>query len=591
MLFGPSGGAADANEIEYITNGKFESDVSGWSTYADAAGVQPVDGTGGTPNITLTRTTSTPLVGAGSGLITKDAVNRQGEGISDDFTIDEGYKSKVLTISMLYSASANFAYNAGTAADPSDITVYIYDVTNAVLIQPTGFTLDGSGSFSAQFQAASDSDSYRLIYHISTTNASAWTFKVDSVSVGPREVAKGPIITDWVEYTPTFTGFGTVSVSSMYWKREGGDILIRGRFTSGTPTATEARMSLPSGLTSASTTTTLAVIGGAERSTGASTTYFHTSVLIEPSVSYVTFGQQSSTVNALSKANGNGVVATSDVVSLTSVRMPIAGWGSNTVTSSDAGLRSVVFSGTQTSEAVTASSTDIDFTAEKDSHGGWSTDTYTIQESGDYELRGVAASTVTGTNLRVYKNGSASKFLAGSAFASGRYMSGSVIMPDLVAGDTLTIRATETATITNGSFSINKIQSPQTIGMNEFVGASYKTLSSTTLTTGTTIVHTTKIKDSHGAYNSSTGVFTCPVPGMYEIKQYGTYDASSSVNLRIEKNASDFFGYIISNVPANIRTKMSVEVPCEAGDTLEIVSGTNNTAGATDGVCSFTRIN
>src|SRR3990170_2998680 len=70
-----------------ITNPDFEASVTDWSTYADAAGVYPVDMTGGAANITFTRNTTTPLTGTGDGKITKDAVDRQGEGISIPFTI------------------------------------------------------------------------------------------------------------------------------------------------------------------------------------------------------------------------------------------------------------------------------------------------------------------------------------------------------------------------------------------------------------------------------------------------------------------------------------------------------------------------
>jgi hypothetical protein len=682
MLFGPKGSGSGSSGIEYITNGDFEGDTSGWAAYNDvnvvdesvlgsatvdeavdritlsgghtlrdgstvyythtgteiggltsgqeyqvtlfnssvfelyqngtiinltsdgSAGslhtftpvLRPQTGSGGTANVTFTRTTTNPLVGIGSGLITKDAADRRGEGASFDFTIDEGYQAKVLRVKMLYEASANFEFNAGTAADPSDVTAWIYDVTNEKLIELTGFCLDGSGSFSSEFQTASDSTSYRLILNISTTNASAWTLKVDEISVAPSDVARGPIITDWVEYTPTGGWTGSVTYTGK-WRRIGDSAEIEiGVLASGAPTGTNLNtITMPSGLTidtdklSESTFARNVFGTGQGVDTGASLYQLlavgDTSTANTIRILY----DAGSTAGQVTKT-APFTVASGDTFTVKAL-VPIQGWGSNTVLSSDAGLRSVVFSGTQSSEAATANTTDITFTSEKDSHGGWATNTYTIQESGDYEIRGVAASTVTGTNLQIYKNGSSSKFLAGSTFASGRYVSGSVIMPDLVAGDTLTVRSTETATITNGSFSVNKIQSPQTIGMNEFVGAQYKTLSSTTLTTGTALVHTTKQYDSHGAYNNSTGVFTCPVAGVYNIKQYASYIAAASVNLQIEKNGSDYFGYIVSNTSANIRSQMSVDVPCEAGDTLEIVSGSNGTASATDGVCSFIRIN
>ena len=77
-----------AGVLNYISNPNAEASTSGWSTYADAAQPTPVNGTGGSANITLARSTSNPLRGSGSFLLTKDAVNRQGNGVSTDFSIE-----------------------------------------------------------------------------------------------------------------------------------------------------------------------------------------------------------------------------------------------------------------------------------------------------------------------------------------------------------------------------------------------------------------------------------------------------------------------------------------------------------------------
>ena len=54
---------------------------------------------------------------------------------------------------------------------------------------------------------------------------------------------------DTNSYTPTFQGFGTVSNVDFTYRQEGDSIVIQGFFTSGTPTATEAQISLPNGYT------------------------------------------------------------------------------------------------------------------------------------------------------------------------------------------------------------------------------------------------------------------------------------------------------------------------------------------------------
>lgn len=166
--------------INYVTNGKFEASATGWAAYADAAGAIPVDGTGGSPTVTFARNTSSPLRGLGDGLLTKDAANRQGEGFSYAFTIDNADISKPIAISFDYLAAGSFAAGAS-----SDVRMFVYDVTNNVVIDPDQSVLySASGRYQASFLATT-ATSYRLIFHIATTNALAYTLRVDNVRVGP----------------------------------------------------------------------------------------------------------------------------------------------------------------------------------------------------------------------------------------------------------------------------------------------------------------------------------------------------------------------------------------------------------------------
>lgn len=57
------------------------------------------------------------------------------------------------------------------------------------------------------------------------------------------------INSSWIAYTPTYTGFGTTTNNDSYYRRTGDSIELSIKFTVGTPTAVEARVSLPSGLT------------------------------------------------------------------------------------------------------------------------------------------------------------------------------------------------------------------------------------------------------------------------------------------------------------------------------------------------------
>lgn len=171
-----------APQIAYVENGDAESSLIGWATYADAAGSSPVDGTGGSPAVTLAREVAQPLRGGASFLLSKDAADRQGEGTSYDIVIDTADQGESLTLELDYLVGGGFVTGGS-----SDLLVYLYDVTNAGLIALSTSTIDNaSGRFMATFTAASNSKNYRVILHVATTNAAAWTFKFDRVSVTPN---------------------------------------------------------------------------------------------------------------------------------------------------------------------------------------------------------------------------------------------------------------------------------------------------------------------------------------------------------------------------------------------------------------------
>ena len=181
LTWSTSSGTSEGGTVKnYIDNPHANVDITGWGAYADAAAVTAADGAGGSPTVTVTRNTTTPLSGDGDILITKDGSNRQGEGVSANFTIDNADKAKKLLVSFDYTTSANYT--------DDDVKVFVYDVTNTTLIRINGEDLkaiSGTGTHHAQFQSSSDSTSYRLIFHCSTTNANAYTINMDTVTVGP----------------------------------------------------------------------------------------------------------------------------------------------------------------------------------------------------------------------------------------------------------------------------------------------------------------------------------------------------------------------------------------------------------------------
>lgn len=181
------GSGSGSSSPNLITNADALIDTSGWSLYKDVAGVAPVDGTGGaSTSLTLTRTTTggEVLLGVSSFKLAKNATNGQGEGVSTDMTLPRGFGASPMLLSFNYQTTANFSYTN------NDVVVYIFDVTGTVLLQPVPYQLDGSGKANMYFQAPSNaSTSIRLIFHVSTTNATAYDFIFDNVIVYPSLIA------------------------------------------------------------------------------------------------------------------------------------------------------------------------------------------------------------------------------------------------------------------------------------------------------------------------------------------------------------------------------------------------------------------
>jgi hypothetical protein len=128
----------------------------------------------------------------------------------------------------------------------------------------------------------------------------------------------------WVAYTPTFTGFGTAASINCHWKRVGDSIKVKAFFASGTPTATEARMSLPSGLTNDSTKLGATIMVGSVAATidGASMT----TVLAQSGAAHFCFGLQDEGVgNGQQAYNADFQFVSGERYSFIA-ECPISGW-------------------------------------------------------------------------------------------------------------------------------------------------------------------------------------------------------------------------------------------------------------------------
>lgn len=205
-------------------NATAEKNLRGWSTFDDGAVSIPVDMTGGSASqVTLTRTTTAGEVlnGRASFEITKAAADAQGEGVSIDIAVPEGYRGKQLLISF------PFKINSGSLVE-GDLAVYLYDVTNSTVIVPENNGIVGArGTLFAIATTADTTASLRFGFMFRTTSTTAVTISFDDVSVGTSKASNGAVTTDWVSYPIVVTATsvnpvqGAGAVERAYWRRVG----------------------------------------------------------------------------------------------------------------------------------------------------------------------------------------------------------------------------------------------------------------------------------------------------------------------------------------------------------------------------------
>jgi hypothetical protein len=583
---------AGAGGINYISNPDAESNTAGWSLYFDG-GDTPTTGNGGPPpgSISLSRNTSSPLRGTADFQLAKIASNGQGAGISYDFTIDNADQAKVLRISFDYSANSGFEYNEGTAADPSDLVVYIYDITNGVLIQPTQFTLDGSGKFISEFQTASDSISYRLILHVATTNASAWTFNFDNVQVGPREIARNYLPNrSWTNKLTSDLTTDTTGISDLEF-----DQLVVGRkyqlFYQGFLRSVNGDDVVLRALHDGNIIAQLAV----EANDGVNTDIFISGTQSEVFTATAT----TVTFNALIPTASSSVNGNDSFNETFAVLHEVNDYeGSSTVgVSSDFGSRVIAgrFTRASAQSVPNATQTTVIFDTEAENSGGLSLDNttgiVTVQEPGYYYVSALTAfdniDDADRSLTYLYVNStSVARWDSYSSNENDSPSSGGATVVKLSAGDEIKVNVFHdegtNRNLTNSTervqLNIFKIQSPQTLMGSETVAFETKSKSSQAATCSAfddsaNVVFTTAnfdTTDTHGAFDGTT--FTAPVSGYYQMKAGTQIDGSSEtlgqfVNVSFYVNASQ-----VSNSATRFPGAVS-GLYCSHSDLLKLEAG------------------
>lgn len=583
-------------ERNYILNGEYERNVNGTVAYADAAGARPVDATGGSPTLTCTRTTSSPLDGDGSLLITKDAANRQGNGCSVAFTTKAISNASVLQIEFSYTIPS------GTYAD-GDLVVDVYDATGASVAstQPAPTQILNTGvvqKWSGSFQVPSGSTSFRLAFHVASTSASAYTVKIDSLRVGPQRSSIGPSMADGKSVTVTpSAGFGTTSLQSTFMYRTGDRARFVGYYKGGTVAASTMSIALPSGYVIDSTKLTSATsaqhVGFWHQiRTGGSGGAGPYPAFYDGSDTANIYLAANSASNVFTKVNASSVVSTSDGVSF-EFEVPIAGWSSNTIQSPDAETRVVSAKFYKSASVSTTAGTQINFDSLlKDTHsavttgaGAWK---FTAPSPGEYQIESYLTASSAGY-VEIYKNG--------SVFGPFGYISVDGVLSSsatvsLVAGDYIDLRPSGTTTIsgnatvsnTNAGFiSIFKLSGHAQVQASEKVAASIGLTSAVTPSTNAVVKYDTVIQDTHSGYSASTGLYTAPSPGTYVFKVNALTGTTANFYVKVNGTAKGVFMTALAGAVYS----GSFDYPLLAGDTVGVYIDTSGTLTAVSGSVGY----
>jgi len=201
--------------------------------------------------------------------------------------------------------------NGGASFNPANVSTAWFEYTTA---GNRSFEIYGSSS-SGAISLSNEANNDRI------------TFIVEKYPLQSQQiVAADQGDYGWTSYTPTFTGWGTPTGVECVHARLSTNLLLKCKYTSGTTTATEARVSLPGVLVAANTMSipslqTVGVAFSAAAFAGS------VSVLAEPGVGYVTFGLQGGSNAGLTKVNGNAFASSTQLAWFASI--PIEGWQQN----------------------------------------------------------------------------------------------------------------------------------------------------------------------------------------------------------------------------------------------------------------------
>ena len=378
-------------------------------------------------------------------------------------------------------------------------------------------------------------------------------------------------------YTPTTQGMGTLSSVDLLYSRQGRFLKAEGVFTTGTVTAREIQLGLPTGLEIASDHQSAVHSGRVTTSSGSASTAKEFVVIATAGDTFINMSNVHYTIGL------NPTVARTGTEILTSTRLhtisftvPIEGWSTNTIQSEDIGNRNVLLIAEgNAGESLTANVTDIPFIAITDSAASWDGDQFTAQETGNYSFSGSIKLTAADTGYpQSYIDGTVSKTIGPAGVnASTKVFSGTEY---LTKGQVWSIRFVTARTLSNNLpghwLHIKKEAQPQTILETATVAARYSSNSGASVASGAPIIYEDIDYDTHNAYGSATGVYTVKISGKYLTICMMRPNAGVALTVSIEVNGTEKENTVKVDINKNY-VKASGIFDLVKDDTVECTNG------------------
>ncbi len=311
------------------------------------AGAIPATALGGTTTgITAALNATLPLSGTQNIRLSKSAANLLGGGWAFSLIIDRAYLDRGTPINIRVQTRASANYVAG------DVKIYVIDVTTsavqAVLTNNADSSIStGTSEFQGQFFPSINA-SYRLAFHITSTNALAWDLDLAQLVVSPQATVPNSVATATIPYSPVINGFGTIASQNIKYAQHGDKLLIEGEFVAGTPGATPAELLFPTGYVGPTLASAL-VVGKWWRSNSTANIAKEGTLIVVTGGTQLYFGngEYASATGPNIAQNGNQIVATGERVYIQAVVTTTRSTG-NVISTTDALISSARFTARKT---------------------------------------------------------------------------------------------------------------------------------------------------------------------------------------------------------------------------------------------------